>query len=161
MPKPQDNFSFNSISQPTHTWESEDRLCLRLRGSLYSFDSISRRPIALTALLLFLCPPTPFFFSFPNHKSVSFVSAALEGVHSGDNSAAPLLPLARSEKQEDDVVREGRGTQSESAASVCTVEENHCPTVLRRPFRKPVDYRCPGSEQPQREITVPVRPAGT
>lgn len=100
MPKPQDNFSFNSISQPTHTWESEDRLCLRLRGSLYSFDSISRRPIALTALLLFLCPPTPFFFSFPNHKSVSFVSAALEDVHSGDNSAAPLLPLARSEKQE-------------------------------------------------------------
>lgn len=146
MPKPQDNFSsFNSISQPTHTRESEGRLCLRLRGSFYSFDSISCRPITLTALLLPLCLSSTFFF-FPNHKSMSFFSAALEGMHSGANSAAPLLPLAKSEKQEDDVGREGRGAQNKSTASVCSVQENCCPIVLRRPLRKRVDRRCLGSE---------------
>lgn len=71
---------------------------------------------------------------------MSFFSAALEGTHSDDNSAAPLLPLAKSEKQENDVVREGSGAQSKSAASVCSVEDNCCPKVLRRLLRKRVDY---------------------
>lgn len=53
-----------------------------------------------------------------------------------DSSAAPLPSQAKADKQEDDVIVDGRGAQSKRAASAGPVEGSCGPIVLRKLLRK-------------------------
>ena len=92
---------------------------LRLRDSFYSFWFHLLPPTHPCILLLLF-----------DHKSMSFSHATPEGI-CAENSAAPLRPPAKADRQEGDAVREGS-------------QWGNCgPTVLRRLLRTSVDHRCP------------------